>query len=297
MADICPTARVEKILLSTDGSEYSEGAIREAIKLAKKCSSRLSVISVIETNPELETLAPQVVEKAERAAREHLEAVKARARKEGVDCEIVVHEGEDSYKYIVDEAVKSKSTMIVMGRRGRTGLTRLMMGSVTARVIGYAPCTVLVVPKAAQFECRNILIATDGSKYGDAAAAEAISMAKQCGSRLTVLSVVPSESISPMDIVASQMQRELIAEQELQAAERNVKKVKDAAEKEGVKADGLVLGGKPSEAIIQAAKEKNADLIVLGSHGRTGVEKLLMGSVAERVIVLSSSAVLVVKGK
>jgi nucleotide-binding universal stress UspA family protein len=122
-------------------------------------------------------------------------------------------------------------------------------------------------------------------------------MAKQCGSRLTVLSVVPSESISPMDIVASQMQRELIAEQELQAAERNVKKVKDAAEKEGVKADGLVLGGKPSEAIIETAKEKNADLIVLGSHGRTGVEKLLMGSVAERVIVLSSSAVLVVKGK
>jgi nucleotide-binding universal stress UspA family protein len=297
MADICPTARVEKILLSTDGSEYSEGAIREAIKLAKKCSSRLSVISVIETNPEFETLAPQVVEKAERAAREHVEAVKARAKKEGVDCEIVIHEGEDSYKYIVDEAVKSKSTMIVMGRRGRTGLKRLMMGSVTARVIGYAPCTVLVVPKAAQFECRNILIATDGSKYGDAAAAEAISMAKQCGSRLTVLSVVPSESISPMDIVASQMQRELIAEQELQAAERNVKKVKDAAEKEGVKADGLVLGGKPSEAIIETAREKNADLIVLGSHGRTGVEKLLMGSVAERVIVLSSSAVLVVKGK
>jgi len=297
MVDICPTAQVEKILISTDGSEYSEGAIREAIKLAKKCSSRLSAISVIETNPEFQTIAPEVVEKAERAAREHLEAVRDRANKEGVECEIIVHEGEDSYKYIVDEAIKSKSTMIVMGRRGRTGLKRLMMGSVTARVIGYAPCTVLVVPKAAQFECRNILTATDGSKYGDAAAAKAISMAKQCESRLTVLSVVPSESISPMDIVASQMQRDLITEQEYQAAERNVKKVKDAADKEGVKADGLVLGGKPAEAIIETAEEKNADLIVLGSHGRTGMEKLLMGSVAERVIVLSSSAVLVVKGK
>lgn len=297
MADLCPTARVERILLSTDDSEYSEGAIREAIKLAKKCSSRLAAILVIETNPEFETLAPQVLEKAERAAREHLEAVKDRAKKDGVDCETIVREGEDSYKCIVDEAIKSKSTMIVMGRRGRTGLKRLMMGSVTARVIGYAPCTVLVVPKAAQFECRNILIASDGSKYGDAAAVEAIMMAKQCESRLTVLSVVPSESISPMDIVASQMQRDLIAEQEYQAAERNVKKIRDAADKEGVKANGLVLGGKPAETIIQTAKGKNADLIVLGSHGRTGVEKLLMGSVAERVIVLSSSAVLVVKGK
>ncbi len=297
MADLCPTARVERILLSTDDSEYSEGAIREAIKLAKKCSSRLAAILVIETNPEFETLAPQVLEKAERVAREHLEAVKDRAKKDGVDCETIVREGEDSYKCIVDEAIKSKSTMIVMGRRGRTGLKRLMMGSVTARVIGYAPCTVLVVPKAAQFECRNILIASDGSKYGDAAAVEAIMMAKQCESSLTVLSVVPSESISPMDIVASQMQRDLIAEQEYQAAERNVKKIRDAADKEGVKANGLVLGGKPAETIIQTAKGKNADLIVLGSHGRTGVEKLLMGSVAERVIVLSSSAVLVVKGK
>ena len=53
--------------------------------------------------------------------------------------------------------------------------------------------------------------------------------------------------------------------------------------------------GKPAEAVIQTAQERRADLIVLGSHGRTGVERLLMGSVAERVIVLASCPVLVVK--
>jgi nucleotide-binding universal stress UspA family protein len=58
----------------------------------------------------------------------------------------------------------------------------------------------------------------------------------------------------------------------------------------------FVLSGKPADAIIETAKDKNADLIVVGSHGRTGLEKLLMGSVAERVIVLASCAVLVVKG-
>ena len=65
MAQICPTSRPEKLLLPTDGSEFSEGAIREAISLAKSCSSKLIVVSVIETNPEYETLAPQLVEKAE----------------------------------------------------------------------------------------------------------------------------------------------------------------------------------------------------------------------------------------
>ena len=60
--------------------------------------------------------------------------------------------------------------MIVMGRRGRTGLKRLMMGSETAKTIGHAPCNVLVVPRAAKLEFKNILIATDGSKYSAAAA-------------------------------------------------------------------------------------------------------------------------------
>ena len=194
MAEICPTIRVETLLLATDGSEFSEGATGESIKLAKKCSNRLAVISVIETNPELESIAPQVTEKAEKSAREHLEAIQARAKKEGVESNIIIRAGEDSYKYIVDEAVKNKITMIVMGRRGRSGLKRLMMGSVTSRVIGHAPCNVLVVPKAARVEFKSIVVATDGSKYSRAAASEAIGLAKLNRSELTVISVVPSSS-------------------------------------------------------------------------------------------------------
>jgi len=296
MVEICPTTRVEKILLSTDGSEYSEGAIREAIKLAKKCSSKLTVLSVIDTNPEFDALAPQLMEKKEKEARQNLDAVQVRARQEGVDCDTIVHEGEEPYKYIVDEAIKSKSTMIVMGRRGRTGLKRLMMGSVTARVIGHAPCNVLVVPKAAQLEFKNIVVATDGSKYSAAAASEALGLAKWNGSALTVISVVPSELMTPSDIDFTITQRELIAEKEMHEAEKNAKVVKEAALKEGVAVKAFVLSGRPADAIIETAQEKNADLIVLGSHGRTGVERLLMGSVAERVIVLASCPVLVVKG-
>lgn len=289
--------QADRLLISTDGSEYSEGAVREAIRLAKKTGSELAVISVVDTNPEFDAIAPQIVEKAEKAARGHVETVQARAKKEGIGCEAVVRQGDDSHKYIVEEAGKRKSSMIVMGRRGRTGLARLMMGSVTARVIGHSPCNVLVVPRAANIEFKNILLATDGSRYSNAAAAEAIGIAKRFGGALTVLGVVPSESIQPMDIVHSQMHRDLIAEKELKEAEKNVQALKETAGKEGIKAAGLILGGKPAESIVQIAKEKNADLIVVGSHGKSGMEKLLMGSVTERVIVLSSCAVLVVKGK
>ncbi len=297
MTQLCPTAKLEKLLLPTDSSEFSEGAIREAITLAKACSSKLFAVSVIETNPEYETIAPQLVEKAEKEARQHLNAVKARASKEGVDCEIIARQGEEPYKYIVEEAAKNQVNMIIMGRRGRTGFKRLMMGSVTAKVIGHAPCNVLVVPRAARLELRNILVATDGSRYSDAAASEAISIAKQCGANLVVVSVVPSEAESPFDIVHSEMQKGLIADKEFQEAEKNIKSVKNLAEKEGINVSGFILAGRPYEAIIDTAKEKRADLIVVGSHGRTGIARLLMGSVTERVIGHAECAVLIVKFK
>jgi hypothetical protein len=179
MAEICPTTGVQRLLLSTDGSDFTEGAVREAIRMAKTCGSSLSVLSVLDYNPEFDSVAPQIVEKKERDARIHLEAVQARARKEGIECVTLVEKGEDSYRNIVDAAEKDKSTMIVMGRRGRTGLKRLMMGSVTARVIGHAPCNVLVVPRAAELRFKSIVVATDGSRYSTAAVSEAIGLAKR----------------------------------------------------------------------------------------------------------------------
>lgn len=297
MAEICPVVNTERILLSTDGSNFSEGAIREAIRIAKRCSSKLSAISVIETNPEFEALAPQYLEKQEKSARESLEAIRDRAKKEGIDCSYSVFDGEDAYKVVVSEAEKAKISLIVMGRRGRTGLSRLVMGSTTARVIGHAPCNVLVVPRAAEIAFKNIVVATDGSRFSNAAVSEAIGLAKRNGAALTVISVVPSEFLAPTDIELGMTQREMIAEKEMKEAEKNAKTVKEAAQKEGVAVTAFVMSGKPADAIVEAAKDKKADLVVVGSHGRTGMDRLLMGSVAERVIVLSSCAVLVVKGK
>ncbi len=295
MGEICRTTHAEKILLATDGSEYGEGAIREAIKLAKACASNLTVLSVIDYNAEFEALAPQIVEKKEKAARKFLDAIEARARQEGIDCESLILEGEDVYRSITDEALKKKSTMIVMGRRGRTGLKRLVIGSVTARVIGHSPCNVLVVPKDAQLDFKNIVVATDGSKYSTAAVSEAVAIAKRNGSALTVISAMPSELLTPTDIDFTMNQQQLIAEQEMKETEKNAKEAKETAQKEGVDVKAFVLSGRPYEAIIQTAQETKADLIVLGSHGRTGIEKFLMGSVAERVILLSSCPILVVK--
>jgi nucleotide-binding universal stress UspA family protein len=101
-------------------------------------------------------------------------------------------------------------------------------------------------------------------------------IAKKCGSSLFVISVASTDT-------------------EIALAAGNVKKVTGMAERENIHIEGIAVKGKPYEAIIETAKQKRADLIIMGSHGRTGLERLLMGSVTERVIGHSEVAVLVVK--
>lgn len=288
---------LKHILLATDGSESCEGAVKEAIYLSKSCIAKLSVIHVLETNPEFETEGLKFVEKMEKAAREHLEAIRKEAAAQNVEVQVMVRRTDQPYKAIVEEAAKMKTDMIIMGRRGRAGLDKMLMGSVTARVIGYTPCKVLVVPRAASISCKNILIATDGSRYSFAAAEEAIGIAKRCNSNLIVVAAVHSEALSSIspDTGYTQSQQEAIARQELYRAEKNIAGVKELAEKEGIHAEGLIVEGRPYEAIADAARDRKIDLIVVGSHGRTGISRLLMGSVTERVIGHADSAVLVVK--
>jgi nucleotide-binding universal stress UspA family protein len=274
--EICPIAKLERILLATDGSEFSEGAVREAIGFAKSCSSTLYAMSVIETNPEFEAYAPGAVEKMEKETLELLDQIKKRAQDKGITCEGVTRRGEDAHKYIIEEAARLNADMIVVGRRGRRGMQKLMMGSVTALVIDKAPCNVFIVPRMAKLSCEKILIATDGSEYSKKAITEGLSIAKRCGSEVKAISVAHKEG-------------------DLGEAEENVKAVVDMGKNEGISVESLVVTGTPYESIVSVAREKNVDLIVVGTHGRTGLKRLIMGSVAERVIATADCTIMVIK--
>jgi nucleotide-binding universal stress UspA family protein len=176
----------------------------------------------------------------------------------------------------VEEAFNKKSDMIVIGRRGRRGLEKVLLGSAAAKVIGHAPCKVLVVPRAARIECKNILVATDGSENAGRAVGEAIEIARQCGSRLIAVSVISSKEGK-------------------EKAEMDAGGVVSAAQKAGVTAEAMTPEGKPSELIAETAAGRGVDLIVIGTYGRTGLKKLLMGSTTEKVIGMAGCAVLVVK--
>jgi nucleotide-binding universal stress UspA family protein len=269
----CPLSRLEKLLVATDGSLFSEGAVREAISFAKKCSSMLYLMSAV---PRYEISGTNVFEKEEEEAREHLHSVKERALQEGLNCETVLVHGDEPHRLIVDAAVARGVDMIVIGRRGRRGLTKILMGSVAAKVICHAPCKVLVVPKAARIECRNILVATDGSRHSHAAASEAIEIAKRCGSNIIAVSAVCSEA-------------------DRGEAMANANEVREAAKKEGIPVEALIPAGRPCDVVVGMACDRSVDLIIMGTYGKTGIKELLMGSSTEKIIGNAGCAMLVVK--
>jgi nucleotide-binding universal stress UspA family protein len=144
--NVCPTPGFERLLVATDGSAYSAAAVQEAIAIAAACSSSLTVLHVFEVSAEVEFWDVRSAETLESGMRTYLQGIVDKAKKQGVRCEAVMHWGDEPFRSIVSEAVKRKSSAIVLGSHGRTGLTRLMMGSTVSRVIGHAPCKVLVVP-------------------------------------------------------------------------------------------------------------------------------------------------------
>jgi nucleotide-binding universal stress UspA family protein/uncharacterized membrane protein YfcA len=269
--------RWRHILLATDGSEYSEGAIRVAAALARRNDARLFIASIAVYNPEYASTVPGLEQVAlDQAGRNVAGAVQAAA---GIEHDVVIAEAEDPYRGIVDAANEDRADLIVMGRRGKRGLARAMVGDATARVIGHAPCNVLVAPRGAAEWHKCILVATDGSRHGDAAARLAGHLALEWQLPLTVVSaVLPSHN-----------------EQRRREAVTAIDRVKAGLAALPVTVTGVVAEGRPEQVILDQAGKAGADLIVIGTHGRTGLDRLLMGSVAERVIGFAACPVLAVK--
>lgn len=279
LAQLSPLGRFERFLVASDGSEYSAGAEREALRLAQRCGARVRMITFVAADLENEALGEQILKRELDAARAHLEQVAAQAKAAGVDCEIEVVQGLSVHDRVIEESERMRADLIVVGRRGRRGLVRMMVGDATLRLIVGAHCSVLVVPRAAQVHGRRFVLASDGSRFGDVAAAAAGNLARRCETPVTVVSVaVPSHP-----------------EVRRREAPAVVERIVRALRLDGVDADGKVMDGPAAETIVTAAATAQADLIVMGSHGRTGIERLLLGSNTERVLNQTPCAVLVVK--
>ena len=269
----------ERLLVCTDGSEGGQHAVTQALALGRACAGKVYVLQVVKIIPEVEAVAPDLRVCLEEEIEWQKASAGAAAARQGVEMEYRLLHSISPFADIVAEAEKLKPQLIIIGRYGRTSLARLFMGSIAARVIGLSPVNVLVIPREDSLAFRRLLIASDGSSYSDAALMEATAMAARAGSELLGVAVAREEG-------------------EISETREILQRMLTAANREGVSFQGISPQGLTAdEGIIQVALENRVDLIIMGSHGRTGFKRLLMGSVTERVIGQAPCPVLVVKKK
>jgi nucleotide-binding universal stress UspA family protein len=273
---VCPGSW-DRLMVCTDGSGEGQHAVTVTLELAQACGSQVFAVQVVQVVPEFQAVAPDVRASLEKGAQENMARIQAAADKLGVSLKPVMPQSQMPHAAIVVAAEKLNPNLIVIGRCGKSALARILMGNVTARVIGQSPINVLVVPRGGTIGFQRLLIASDGSPYSGAAWKIALSMALQAKSGLVGVAVAPEEG----DLVESKaVIRTMLAE----------------ATQAGVPLKGVTpLGIAPADGIVQQAIKNEVDLIIMGSYGRTGLKKLLMGSVTERVIGQSPCPILVVK--
>ncbi len=289
------------ILFAADFSENSKEAFRMVCSLAGETTTRLTVLHVVEPNlvAEEPVYFGQARVQYYDAGRDQavLDSLQAELREvyapnRPLDVQYVVREGEPADE-VLRMAAEAESDLIAMGTHGRTGLRWLLAGSVATAVMRKAQCPLLAFRNPEVIhergEVRTILHPTDFSAGSEPSLDVARSLARGFGARLILVHVMPLELISsetmtgPVDPLAFKN-----ALDELQ------KRVDGPDLKYPVETE--LTRGYAGDEIVRVAKERSCDLIVMGTHGRTGLGRLLMGSVAEFVLPRASCGVLAVKG-
>ncbi|MGE0487950.1 MAG: universal stress protein [Vulcanimicrobiota bacterium] len=253
------------ILVPLDGSMTAERAIAPALELARQHQGAVVFIQVF----------PVGVEPPE-SAREYLGVRVESARAAGVEASSETHAGE-AHQVILERAAQVDT--VVMSSHGRSGFNRLLLGSVTEKVVRQAPCPVLVV-RSTQLhldQVRRILVPLDGSKLCRHALPEAARLATATGATLVLARVVEPLPIDPLFVTVCDR------EQEERVVEGYLSKL--AAELHpSIPVELRHEWGSPARVLIEMVELRNIDLVVMTTHGRSGFDRFVCGSVAENML-------------
>lgn len=294
------------ILLPLDGSEFSEDAVPLTRQLARRLGSRVHLVHVIRAAPDADLKTPQEDMDWKRNVREgaesYLQELARDFEDEGVETETAVLDGR--VVSTLDAYVREHGIpLVAMTTHGTGGLQRWWLGSVADGLLRRGAADLLLVrpwhddaeevPGPGPF--RHMVVPLDGSEDGERALDPAVRLRDALDARMTLIRVVPA----PMNLTSiygmtgvrvegdAHRERKAEAEEYLAAA---APRLGDPAPSVSVREDSGA-----AEGVIEGAREADADLIVLSSHGRSGLERTVIGSVADKIIRGTTLPVLVIR--
>lgn len=297
--------KVRKVLFATDFSERSEAALPHALWYAREFEAELHMLHAVVLHaddpanpdvdfPDLEDAYREV----DRWASDRMEVAAGRVDEAGVAVKRVEQRGIAAAPVILDYAGEEEIDLIVLATHGRRGVRRMLLGSVAEEVVRRAGRPVLTVRSdgdgAHGEPPRRVLVPVDFSEHARRALLYGEAIAERTGAELHVLHVLPEMSFpDPYFAEAAQLRAMANAAQERvpEALARNVQEVLGT----GADAHTHLEVGSPAATIVRVAEAEDVDHVVLSSHGRTGLQRALLGSVAEGVVRRASCPVLTVK--
>ncbi|MDA8434229.1 MAG: universal stress protein [Nitrospiraceae bacterium] len=281
------------LLVGFDDSQPSKAALTEAANWVRRHGGEIILVHAVYFDSEEFGISPNHMEKRlKHGEKVCLETKEMISREFGVETKSVLCEGEPP-EVLVTMAKEKKADLVVLGTFGRRGINRLLMGSVTSQVIVNSPVDVLVVKKPCS-DCsgsyRSILVPFDGSEFSVKALDRACSLSGTDGVEITVLYVIPR-----YEELLGFFRTDSIKKSMNQEAQKIVDAAVAAASAKGVSVKTEVKEGHSAEKIIETAAGLKKDLIVMGSYGWRGVNKAIMGSTTERVLIGAPCPVLAVR--
>ena len=284
-----------EILLATDFSDAARTAAETALALAERLRARLHWLHVTEKYssilpPSAQPLLMQYVDEMRRSAKRALASECARAAERGIDGTVAVGE-RPVPQAIAQRAEEVEADWVLLGARGHGASVRALLGSVAERTVRACARTTLVVRgPASPLSPGLIVLGDDFSEAARVAREAAVALAREFGARLHVVHALDLgvPFVGPEEIAVPS---KLLAQVDEEARTR----LAAFADSAGVEVETSVVSKAPAAAICQAAVEAEASLIVTGSHGYTGLSRLLLGSTAEKTLRHASCSVLTVK--
>ena len=292
----------DRIVIAVDGSDEARRAAKRGLELARAVEAEVTVVSVVERKTLRLTETAEEKRQLRERGEEALAEIETLAAEVGHAVRTELLEGKPAAK-IREHVATTDAELLVVGRQGRTGLGRRLLGGVTEQLLHRSDVPVLVVPDGdhdgeAVSDWSDILITTDGSENAEMAVPHGIGVAERCASTVHVLNVVDLQAAGGV-FDAGGLDRAFIERLETrgeEAVDRVASDIEESTPALSVETaverttsfDGAAAG-------VEAYVETNGiDLVVLGSHGRSNLKRQLLGSVASTVLRTVDVPVLVV---
>ena len=296
---------LQRVLATTDFSDESQSGVRYAVAFAHKLGATVALLHVIEPPSRMAGMeaVPLTRDQSEWAALAGVQLKKLAQRESTKDLRLTtrLRTGKPFHEICAD-AAQCAADLIVISTHGYTGVQRVLLGSTAERVVRHAPCPVLTVRppltparnrKTPRFRLRRILVPIDFSKLSQAAVPWATSLAAQFDAEIVLFHVVEK---FPIDyLLGGELLNHTMVPLMKQSEDDLEGMATGLSKSTGSNLSAVVREGKPFEEICRAAETLRVDLIVLTTHGYTGLKHVWLGSTAERVVRHAPCPVLVVR--